>query len=583
MTTAPPGAVPPAAPTATVAKPLRIKTLTLTDFRAFPGPAPQAIEFGGKNLLVYGENGSGKSSLFYALTDFFSVKNTRSLREYKNVFSGAPETSCAVEVEFTDSQKAARWETVLLPAPTPVAPGVVAKKYIRERHPARAGSGVDTRVVQAALRRACLDYRSLLDTNYKHGNAAINLFEIAVNHLLADFPVPVSGGTSQTLGDLWRGVERAKPIKHTTSALAAVNLACANFNAGFNAALAGLHPIVGDLLAELIGADVTVAPFAFGGVTYTPAYYKRDRGISGMTLAPDISFRSHKVAKPQHFLNEARLSALALAIYLAGRIACTPTATAAALKLLVLDDVLIGLDLANRLPLLRVLERRFVEQGWQVVLLTFDRPWYDVARQRLRSDQWRHYEIFAARVGDHEQPLVLPDEHHLYRALEFLNAGQVKAAAVHVRTAFELALKHGCHHLGLQVKYNPDPRKVSASDLWAALKAADYDTLPSPNCGVRPNGTVYWWQPKPQKLPVVAAALQGRIEHAVSWILNPLSHSQSVEHYRAEVEDAIYAVDELETAIKVAMAMRSLRPMQLIGMLATVLQARAQQLKLVLT
>ena len=112
------------------------------------------------------------------------------------------------------------------------------------------------------------------------------------------------------------------------------------------------------------------------------------------------------------------------------------------------------------------------------------------------------------------------------------------------------------------------------------MQAADYGTVPSPSCGIRSNGTVYWWQPKPQKRHVITAALQGRIEHAVSWVLNPLSHSQSVEHYRIEVEDAIYAVDEPESAIKVALAMRSLGPLQLIGMLATVLRARAQQLQL---
>ncbi|HEY8710748.1 MAG TPA: hypothetical protein VIM34_22450 [Burkholderiaceae bacterium] len=39
------------------------KTLPLTAFRAFPGSAPQRIEFGGKNLLVYDENGAGKSSI----------------------------------------------------------------------------------------------------------------------------------------------------------------------------------------------------------------------------------------------------------------------------------------------------------------------------------------------------------------------------------------------------------------------------------------------------------------------------------------------------------------------------------------
>lgn len=33
-------------------KPLRIKRLTLTDFRAFPGPAPATFDFDSKNLLI---------------------------------------------------------------------------------------------------------------------------------------------------------------------------------------------------------------------------------------------------------------------------------------------------------------------------------------------------------------------------------------------------------------------------------------------------------------------------------------------------------------------------------------------------
>ena len=164
------------------------------------------------------------------------------------------------------------------------------------------------------------------------------------------------------------------------------------------------------------------------------------------------------------------------------------------------------------------------------------------------------------RVGDHERPLLLPDEEHLYRALAFLDAGQVKAAAVHVRTAFELALKAGCQQFGLGVKFNPDPRKVPASDFWTALKSAEYDVAPSPQCATNSKGKVVWWQPQPTRHRVVPIDLVRRIEHAVSWVLNPLSHSQTVDRYRAEIEDAIYAVDELSTSIENALALRSVKP-----------------------
>lgn len=59
------------------AVPVRIHAVALTNFRAFPGPAPARFELAGKNLLLYGENGAGKSSLFHALSNFFP-KNHRS-------------------------------------------------------------------------------------------------------------------------------------------------------------------------------------------------------------------------------------------------------------------------------------------------------------------------------------------------------------------------------------------------------------------------------------------------------------------------------------------------------------------------
>ena len=128
--------------------------------------------------------------------------------------------------------------------------------------------------------------------------------------------------------------------------------------------------------------------------------------------------------------------------------------------------------------------------------------------------------------------------------------GQVKAASVHVRTAFELVLKAACQHFGLAVKFHPDARKVPASDLWAALKSAAYDFTPARECSFDDKGKVHWWQPKARRVPLVDPSLQKRIEHAVSWVLNPLSHSQSIDRYRAEIEDAIYAIDDLQVALE---------------------------------
>ena len=322
---------------------------------------------------MYGENGAGKSSVFHALGGFFALKPPRPLREHKNVFSGMADTDCKVAVEFADGSPAVEWTV--------------------KSHPGSLGAkSMDVRVAEAALRRAVLDYRALLDTNYRQGNGPINLFDIAVEHLLRDYPVTVAGGTSTTIGELWAAVVRSKPDKHTSAALTRINQACVEFNAAFRGAFPALVPLVNELMQLLGWKDVEVKGFNTPGLTYRNARLKQNRAIDGQQLIPELVFRNHPLPTPQLFLNEARLSALGLAIYLAGRLACTPTATAAALKLLVLDDVLIGLDHSNRLPVLDVLNIRFAD--WQIVLLTHDRNWFDLARSHLPETDWKCLEVY---------------------------------------------------------------------------------------------------------------------------------------------------------------------------------------------
>jgi energy-coupling factor transporter ATP-binding protein EcfA2 len=500
------------------AAPLRIKRLSLTDFRAFPGPTPVDFHFNGKNLLVYGENGSGKSSIFHALSNFFQLARRKPLEQLKNVFSQQPVSDCAVRVEFDDGAPAANWDLVTVGG------------VLRERHPTVASGGNDARVISAALRSACLDYRALLDTNYKHGDGAINLFDIAVERLLADFPVSV-GGAQRTVGELWRNVLIAKPMQHSKPALHHVNQACADFNSGFKQAVAAMQPLVSTLLTDLIGTDVVVQLVAPVGVTYSAARLRRDRKIDGRTFVLDVHYRNHSLTQPQHFpqhfLNEARLSALALAIYLAGRITCTPTATPGALKLLVMDDVLIGLDHSNRLPILDVLIKRFAD--WQVVLLTHDKTWFELARIHLPEDAWSCVEIYegdSAATAPMPIPIVRttlnrPAEALLQKAEDILKLGYVEAAANYVRQAFEYVVRGACELKKIEIPYLVDQKAYKTQVLldklkgWTAtgkVKQADWD-----------------------------AALK-RLEMLKDVVMNPYSHPSAPNIPKQEVTDAIKAV-----------------------------------------
>lgn len=47
----------------------RIKEITLENFKFFYGK--RKLDFERKHILLYGENGSGKSSIYWALYTFF--------------------------------------------------------------------------------------------------------------------------------------------------------------------------------------------------------------------------------------------------------------------------------------------------------------------------------------------------------------------------------------------------------------------------------------------------------------------------------------------------------------------------------
>ena len=100
----------------------------------------------------------------------------------------------------------------------------------------------------------------------------------------------------------------------------------------------------------------------FNDVTYNFAKAWADKGFNNQTIGLEIVFKNKAIDRPQLFLNEARQSAIGLALYLGARLACAPQTTPH-LKLLVLDDVLVGLDHSNRLPVLNVLVNRFSD--WQ--------------------------------------------------------------------------------------------------------------------------------------------------------------------------------------------------------------------------
>ncbi len=527
--------------------PLRLESIRICGYRAFPHPV--VIPLKGKSLVLYGENGSGKSSLGKAVRDLLSAgKNAPKFDD--NCYRYAdPHDSRSIAVTFKDgAAPTLMWD--------PSGRGTIHPHF-------------------ADMASACgwFDYRAVWRASeVPSWSDHVEVFGVLVSSLIRGCESPLLSGT---FGQAWALIKTTADDKRPTRSAGTKWLLHRQltdikfFNQALKAFLSEIENAANAFLQEF--APWTRMSLRWGGdVSYNPSSRREKLTLGRVELR--MHHRNGDSLKiPSDVLNEARLTAIGLCLFLAGLSKAVPARLGVFPSVLVLDDVLLSLDMAHRLPLLRILRDKF--SSWQILLLTHDRAWYEIARQQL-GNGWIHHELFTQQVGDYEQPLLRQDQDHLGWAIDFLIQGHVKAAAVHVRTKFEEVLKWACSELGLAVKYHPDPRKVSAKDFWDAVSAATWEDIPPVARATDRDGKSRWWQPAPDKKPVVPKELKESISHALSWVMNPLSHSQSVDRYRGEIEGAIFAVSDLEQSIRDAIAVRQSGPVLLREMLLRILKTR---------
>jgi energy-coupling factor transporter ATP-binding protein EcfA2 len=518
---------------APVIKSPRIKSFTLCDFRAFAGPEPVTFNLDGKNLLIFGENGAGKSSVFHALDEFFSAAQPdaparkKRLADLENIFPNPGKGNVSIAVTFEGDTEPVRWDDKGHPADTTGYPAQPA----------------DARVVNGAYRKATLDYRALLDTNYRHGTDAVNLFDVCVRILLRDYPV-THNGKEERLFDLWRRMQPLPQMNRMTDVdRASIQALARSFSDGISEAIEALSPKVNAILRELKWDDVELRALEFSGVRFNWDRLRKNRGYLDCEITPRLIFRGKNLPNPQTFLNEARLSALALAIYFAGRQVCAASLQVNTPRLIVLDDVLIGLDQSNRMPVLRMLDQHFSD--WQVILLTHDRVWYEMARFHLADrDDWAAVEMFEEKMPDGKsmpiagviRPFVKPTaidaiDANIDKARKFHGMSEYAAAAVYARVAFELSLKKLCERKSIPVRFKADPRELSTEDLLSAIAK-------------------WLGDPKQNQINVHVEQAITAVRLARKVVLNQFSHSTPINLAGAEVKSAIDAVEALQKAFK---------------------------------
>lgn len=467
---------------------MRITEIEIKNFKAFYGTYRIDLRKSGRNLLVYGENGSGKSSLYFALKLFLESGDDPSHRfeNNQNIFiTDAGYIKLCLRADRRSKLYTYEWS-----------------ENVRETD--------DELIIEASRAKGFLDYKSLLETHYLHRDrSTVNVFNLLVKTLLVNTVNPL---TNRTLADDWAGIQPRYPRRNATVQIATLESWIEIFNNELENRLAELQPKASEILGKF-GHNVALN-FDFPGVRYN----RDNKTLDNQQIFLTVELFDRNIPEHHRFLNEARLSAIAIAIYFSS-ILIQPESR---LKILALDDVLIGLDMSNRLPVLEILEEYFPEH--QIFLTTYDKAWYEIVKQRTSDAEWEYAEFYTSEPNEHEIPIHVQDKPYLEKAKEYFTANDYKACVIYLRTAFEAAIKKFCEKKNLQIKYRENPKELQSNDFWEPIKKMELD-----------DGALFLGQ-----------ELIDEIELYRNIILNPLSHARIVPVVKKEVSEAIEAVEKLE-------------------------------------
>lgn len=503
---------------------MKIKKVEIKDYKAFYGKNEFNVD--GKNLFIYGENGSGKSSFYYALKDFFqSSAETLNYDETENIFLPQAEKGDGyIEVTFNPDKDGT----------------AIDKKYTVSKSSKNTYAAGDTSIRDAIKLKSFLTYKHLLGIHYIKKDKEIDLFDLLVKGVLRHFKsVAITG--NKELGELWDEVETAV-AKETSQAFnitqkkSEVDRAIYAFDTAFKKLFAetNIENILkyAQPILDKFGYNIALK------LNYTQAKPTTGyKSIERNHVTVKVKYLGKDIDKPQIFLNEARLSAIAISIYL-GMI--KRHVQGIPCKVLFLDDVFIGLDISNRLPLLEILKTDF--DKYQVFITTYDKPWYEFVKTNyLNNNQsWKCFEIFAGRSKEGFTIPVVKEiigqgnnnhlDSYIQTAENYHNSGDNKAAGVYLRSAFEAILKQFCFGK-VTVKFVIDQSKLKADEFWGATKKfiAAY--------------------PNPAKYNLTQNT-KDEIDNLLPLVLNPLNHNDiNKNEHSGEIIRAIRILKTLKTEL----------------------------------
>ena len=419
---------------------MQIHKITIQNFKAFK--ESETIVLDGKSALICGNNGSGKSSFHYALHLFLqSSLPGKNISRYfvKHGAEGSEESLLNI---YADPS---------------VLPYIIeleikhrnddfVRYQIKETLSTGALPSTNDDIVFADFASDFISHRLLVNFyNFRNSQTA-NIWSLFENEVLPYWRDDTTGITLakwkqdielefKRLSDVReRNVEtRANERKYSreSSEYKAVIEKVYAFNRKFNEIYISLLPQVNLILKEFLPDEKLEVDIKYWNPWDSDITYEWLWNKPSLILL--LKVNDILVPKPHTFLNEARLTALALAIRLAMfDKKFKGTGAGDVLKLLILDDLLVSLDMSFRMKLVKYLQSADTFEGYQIIMLTHDKGLFEILQQTLAEDEskWKCFEFFETNTfpitdpKNYKNPLIVEKKDALSLADEYLRGKQ---------------------------------------------------------------------------------------------------------------------------------------------------------------
>lgn len=570
----------------------RLHKIKIRNFKAF---RDFTLNLNGRHLLVYGENGSGKSSLYWALYTFLQSARKRTIAKYFD--PNEEENLLNIYEQDEATPKPGEIEIVLHDVDTKTD---TTYRISLADH----GTYNQPTILKGDLASDFISYRFFFGFSHFRNSHKFNIWPLFEKEIL---PFCVSTGGKVPL-DAWLLIKDENPNPRGYSGLAGTN-AYNTFHAKTSDFAVILPEIVdsiskatqefydkhfaaGDPAKITLKLGVTVAPKSSGTNKHT---FKFEKPVIEFGIQVD----GNMVARPQAFLNEAKMTQLALSVRFAASIINLHESD---LKLLVLDDLLVSLDMSNRMQVVSILLRDAALANYQKIILTHDLGLFQEFKRFIGNRQ--HEWLFQKLIGNaKEGPKSVEIKSPLEIAQQFLANDQIAECGNQLRKCVEANLtsfleqakqKKGLNSLidreafaSLHHKLNEASSELSLGSYkeFAELLQAEFtldqlQALASPNeidpalfaastkeekkakgaliaklYAARPNlhQSIIELLSVASRKRLNALKLLDEVRCIKDRILNPASHAGIAPLYIKEAEDAITVIQALDTALTEAL------------------------------